>query len=245
MNIKIILKNLSIFCFVYGTIMLFTNITKTFFVLWVISGVIFLIFYYLFKINIFNKFIYSVIIFVMAIGFIILIIGSIEISLNMKYREKDNLDYIIVLGALVLDDGPSLSTIYRLDSAIDYMNRNDNTICILSGAKGENEPDTEAKIMSEYMIKKGIPYERLILEEQSTNTYDNLLFSSKFVDINNDDIGIVTNNFHVSRAIFISKKIGYKNVYGIPAYSLPINLISNYIRESIALFYYKIKLLFL
>lgn len=225
--------------------MLFTNITKTFFFLWLLISLIFYALYFLYNKNIINKIPYNIkIVFstFAIIGLIVLFISFSEVIIHYNEKPKKDLDYIIVLGALVLDNGPALSTIYRLDEAIKYLNENQQTRCIVSGGKGDNEPDTEANIMSKYMIEEGIEIDRLILEDEATSTLENLAFSEKFLDKNINEVGIVTNNFHVSRAIYLAKKLGYKNVCGIPSYSLPINALSNCLRESIAMIYYKLKL---
>lgn len=63
---------------------------------------------------------------------------------------KQNLDYMIVLGAQVHEDGPSVVLKYRLDAAIDYLNENPDTNCIVSGGQGANEPFPEAKGWNEW-----------------------------------------------------------------------------------------------
>ena len=232
-----------VFCIVYGTIMFFTNITKTFFLIWMFLAIVFYIIYLMFKKGIIDKipclFRKIIIIFSTLIVFIVLI-NLFEIIKYYNKKPAPNLDYIIVLGALVTDRGPAMSTIYRLDEAIDYLNNNHNTKCILTGAKGDNEPDCESVIMAQYLIDNNIDKDRLILEKESFSTYENINNSKQFIDIDNDKIGIATNNFHVCRAIFLANKLGYKYVDGLASYSLPINSFSNLLRETMALIYYKV-----
>ncbi|MDF2879300.1 MAG: YdcF family protein, partial [Clostridia bacterium] len=82
--------------------------------------------------------------------------------------------YIIILGARVKDETPSLALKYRLDKAYTYLNKNPQTIAILSGGQGPGESITEAEAMRRYLSQKGIAKERLVLEEHSTNTYENI-----------------------------------------------------------------------
>ena len=63
---------------------------------------------------------------------------------QMHAKADENLDYIIVLGAQVRADGPSKVLKHRLNTAIDYLEKNPETICIVSGGQGYNEPCTEA-----------------------------------------------------------------------------------------------------
>lgn len=70
---------------------------------------------------------------------------------QMHAKADENLDYIIVLGAQVRADGPSKVLKHRLNTAIDYLEKNPETICIVSGGQGYNEPCTEAQAMADYM----------------------------------------------------------------------------------------------
>lgn len=242
--IKILLLFFSIFSLIYGIIMLFTNITKTFFLIWVVVSIFTYIIYKFFQ----NDLVYKIpniirkIFLVSTILVIIVYISNmIEISKDFNKKPQENLDYIIVPGALVTDNGPALSTIYRLDEAIKYLNENPNTKCILTGGKGYNEPECESIVMAEYLIEHNIDESRLIIEKESTSTYENLEYSKNFIDISNNSVGIVTNNFHVHRAIYLANKLGYKNVSGISSYSLPINTLSNVCREAVGMMIYKLK----
>lgn len=223
--------------------MAFTNITKFFFTMWMIVGILSFVLYFLCKFDI-VKYIPATTLKVVAGIFVLFVIiilyEMINIFIHFNEKPKPNLDYIIVLGALVTEHGPAASTYYRLEKALGYLYENQDTKCILSGGKGDDEPDTEAKIMSEYLLKKGIDKNRIILEDKSKSTYENLDFSKNYLDIENDTVGIVSNNFHIYRALLIAKKIGYKNVCGLPSYSLRINLLSNFLRESMALIIYQI-----
>lgn len=89
------------------------------------------------------------------------------------------MDYIIVLGAQVKESGPSVVLRYRLDRAVSYLKENDNTLVIVSGGKGINEPATEASVMKEYLINEGINEERIIIEDKSNTTKENLINSKK------------------------------------------------------------------
>ena len=132
---------------------------------------------------------------------------------------EPDLDYIIVLGAQVRSNGPSNVLKYRLDKAADYLKRNPGTICIVSGGQGANEPSSEASVM----------------EDQSRDTHENIVYSARLFDPSEGQIGIVTNNFHVFRAIHLAKKAGYRNVSGIAASVNPYYLLNNMLRESLGI----------
>ena len=84
------------------------------------------------------------------------------------------------------------------------------------------------------VCREGSKKGRIILEDKSTTTKENLQYSSKYFDINNDTIGIVTNNFHLFRSTYIAKKLEFKNLYGIASKSRIKNLPNNLLREFFA-----------
>ena len=126
----------------------------------------------------------------------------------------------VVLGCMVYPHGPSLSLKQRLDAAYEFLTRNPNARCVLSGGKGENEPVSEALAMEEYLIKLGISPDRLFREEKSTNTRENILFSKEIIEKEGlcPDITLITNNFHQYRAQKIAEECDIKS-YGFSAKS--------------------------
>ena len=149
---------------------------------------------------------------------------------SMYTDGRGGLDYIIVLGAQVRKDGPSPVLKYRLDKAVEYLNENPDTVCIVSGGQGSNEPWTEAEGMAQYLQEKGIDTARILTEDQSQTTEQNIT-NSKMLMKEGASVGIVTNNFHVFRALQIAKKYGLSDVCGIAADSTPKYLPNNMLRE--------------
>lgn len=142
-----------------------------------------------------------------------------------------NLDYLIVLGAQIYDNGPSTVLKYRLDRTIEYLEENPETVCIVSGGQGYNEPYTEAEGMAMYLEAHGIDGSRIIQEPKATNTVENIRNSIKLMDSPDARVGIVTNNFHVFRGVHIAKKQGLVNAEGIAADTTKAYLPNNMFRE--------------
>ena len=131
-----------------------------------------------------------------------------------------NLRYIIILGAQIRGKRVTEALKRRLDRGIRYLNENPETIVIVSGGRGKGEDITEAEAMAKYLENCGIDTTRICLEEKSTSTYENLRKSLAFIDDERQDkIGIVTNNFHIYRAVKLAKSIGYRKVYALTASS--------------------------
>ena len=159
---------------------------------------------------------------------------------GMKTTARKNLDYVVVLGAHVKGDVPSKALELRLKAALKYARENEDTVLILSGGQGFGEDITEAKCMENYLTVHGISKERLVLEEKSTNTKENLKFSDELTGCSQKNTGILSNNFHVYRAVKIAEKAGYEHPYGIAAPSDPIMQVHYVVREAAALIKAKI-----
>jgi uncharacterized SAM-binding protein YcdF (DUF218 family) len=124
-----------------------------------------------------------------------------------------------------------------LDRAIQYLENNPETICIVSGGKGYNEPFAEAVVMADYLKEKGISEDRILLEAESTNTEENIINSMALME-KGTSVGIVTNNFHVFRAVHIAKREGLERVCGIAADTTALYLPNNMLREFFAVVRY-------
>ena len=225
---------LSIISFLYGISILNVNSGSLFYLIWFLISEFFIIIDLLIYFKVFERYrvFKKIFIWVCSIGIcIFLVILSFIIS-KMNVKPVKNLDYIIVLGAQVKESGPSVVLRYRLDRAVSYLKENDNTLVIVSGGQGANEKATEASVMKEYLVNNGINENRIIIEDKSNTTKENLINSKKIIR-DNKSIGIVTNNFHMYRALLIGKKYKVKAV-GIPSKSNSYYLPNNLLREVFA-----------
>lgn len=166
-----------------------------------------------------------------CIGISLFLIVEGFIISGFSKSAPDGLDYLVVLGAQMKASGPSRALQYRLDAAIEYLVNNPDTCVIVSGGQGSDEHIPEAQGMYDYLISKGISAERIVKEDQSKNTFQNLTFSAQYLDKETDSVGVVSNNFHVFRAVKIAKKAGYQNVSGIAARGEPFLQLNNMMRE--------------
>ena len=92
-------------------------------------------------------------------------------------KVRPDLDYIIVLGAHVAGTRLSKALLERTRRALRYLEENPETRAVLSGGQGQGEQISEAEAMYRYLTEHGIDGSRLILEDRSTNTKENLDFS--------------------------------------------------------------------
>ena len=154
-----------------------------------------------------------------AAGLLILLYGSIRVLSGTRKTAAEEADYCIVLGAKVNAATPSRALRYRLEAALDYAVEHPGTKLVLSGGKGGGEEISEAECMKNWLLDKGISEDRLILEDESTSTVENLKFSDQLTGCSEHTVCIVSNDFHIYRAVRLAETLGYRHVSGLPARS--------------------------
>ena len=145
-------------------------------------------------------------------------------------------DVVIVLGAGLRGEEVGRPLARRLDAAIVYFNRNPEAYIIVTGGLGERARITEAEAMRRYLVARGVPEERIIKEDQSTSTYENLLFAKAILDERfpaGYSSVLITNDFHIYRAVGTARQVGLE-VSRIGAYTDWYTWPVNYLRETLA-----------
>ena len=142
-------------------------------------------------------------------------------------------DALIVLGAGIRGETVTLPLMYRLDKAVEYINKNQNAIIVVSGGQGAQENITEALAMEKYLTSRGVPKDKIIREEKATSTFENFEYSKQILDKyfkKPYKIAFITNNFHIYRASRLAKIVGFDSTQchaKLEWYTIPIN----YLRE--------------
>lgn len=237
--ILVICVLLGILCLLYfGIITLYAGLTTAFAWFWICAGIGFIVLSFIVKFIIKNEvkipgFARYLMIAIISIGLCIFLLLEGTLIYYSGKKADANADYMIVLGAQVRGTTITKSLKKRLDTALEYLEVNPDTIVIVSGGKGKGEDITEAKAMSSYLISKGIDKERILQEDQSTNTNENIRNSKKLIKDENANVVIVTNGFHVFRSISIAKKQKLTSVQGLAAPSDPILTLNYYVREAV------------
>ena len=119
---------------------------------------------------------------------------------------------------------------------VEYLQANPEAIAVLSGGQGADEEVSEAAFMYQKMVAAGIDPARLVLEDQSTDTSENLRFSRALIP-EGASVGIVTNNFHIFRALALARKLGWEEVRGVPVATSLFSLPHYLMREFVGVIY--------
>ncbi|MGE7113503.1 YdcF family protein [Lysinibacillus sp. NPDC047702] len=121
-------------------------------------------------------------------------------------------NFIIALGSGLIGDKVPPLLASRLDEAVrQYKKNGERPYIIVSGGQGTDEKVSEAYAMKNYIIEvHQIPTQKIIMEDQSINTEQNMAFSKAIMDRHaqgeNYRSLFVTNNFHVFRASIYARK---------------------------------------
>lgn len=161
--------------------------------------------------------------------------GAAAVIHGMRQEAPPDLEYVVVLGAQVRGKTPSRSLSLRLARALEYAQENEHTRLILSGGQGRGEDISEATCMYNYLSTHGISADRLIMEPNSTTTKENLQFSDVLTGCSKCATGILSNDFHIFRALALARAQGYTEPYGIPAPSYSLMQVHFIVREIFAL----------
>lgn len=150
---------------------------------------------------------------------------------------QEEVPYLVVLGAKVREDGPSVSLWDRIYAAADYLNAHPDTIAIVSGGQGTDEPITEAQAMYDELVKLGIPEERIWMEDKATSTDENMRFSLELIEEKTgsrpEKLGILSSEYHLYRASLMAKKLGIGFV-GVPAKTSRLSQLINHAMREVA-----------
>ncbi|MFU0832315.1 MAG: DUF218 domain-containing protein [Oscillospiraceae bacterium] len=117
---------------------------------------------------------------------------------------------VLVLGSKVNGNVPSADLLARIETAAEYLNENPNAVCVACGGQGPGENRTEAAVIREELVSRGIDSSRIYLEDSSTSTQENIGNALAVIEANslNRNLAIVTDEYHEYRACSVARGYG-------------------------------------
>ena len=160
-------------------------------------------------------------------------------------------DYILILGCKIRPDGtlpPLLRA--RADRALEFAGMQKKAsgkdiVFVPSGGQGADEVMAEADAVGNYLVSRGIPENRILPENRSASTYENIRNSARLIledhaekaacgaDSRRPEAAFSTTNYHVFRAGLIASEMGFR-MEGIGSPTKRYFWINAFIREFIA-----------
>ena len=147
-------------------------------------------------------------------------------------------EYLVILGCQVNGSLASLPLLRRGYSAVNYLKKHENVKAVITGGQGPREDITEAEAMRRLLAENGIGADRILIEDKSRSTIENLKFANELYDLLDKNIVIVTSDYHMFRSLSIAKKLGYQNIAGLAARSQFSVLPAYLSREYLAVVFY-------
>ena len=148
---------------------------------------------------------------------------------------------MVILGCKVESWGPSILLQDRLDKALDYLEDHPDLTIVVSGGQGADEPMSEAQCMYDYLTAHGVDGSRILLEDQSHNTWENLRFTRALLEeqgVDASQMVVVSNGFHLTRVRMLWDRVwdgeNTLSTLAAPSSHVPSRL-KMYIREPFAL----------
>ena len=167
-----------------------------------------------------------------------LIVEGIILS-NMSGKASANeTEYIVILGCQVNGSFASLPLLRRGYNAVNYLKSHENVKAVITGGQGPREDITEAEAMRHLLAENDIGEDRILIEDKSRSTIENLKFADELYNLLDKNIVIVTSDYHMFRSLSIAKKLGYQNVAGLAARSQLSVLPAYLLREYMAVMFY-------
>ena len=180
--------------------------------------------------------------FLVIIG-ILIYAGTEAVIIHASFGDPDeDVEYMVVLGAKVNYNGPSVSLQDRINAAYNYMVAHPDVIAIVSGGQGKDEPLSEAACMYDNLVDMGIDPHRIWPEDRATSTWENMRFTLDLIEQKTgqrpEKLGVLSSEYHLFRASLFAKACNVDFV-GIPApTSRPSQKLNHFMREVAGVWHY-------
>ena len=150
-----------------------------------------------------------------------MLIGAIIADVIAACHEPEpDKDFLIILGCGIRQDGtPTPLLRGRIDRALAFAQKQKqqtgkDLIFVTSGGQGPREVTSESASMKQYLLAQGVPEERIIEEDRSTDTAQNMRFSKEKIQAVNPKgkVAFVTTNYHVFRGGLCARRVKMRAV---------------------------------
>ncbi|HJB80452.1 YdcF family protein [uncultured Flavonifractor sp.] len=148
---------------------------------------------------------------------------------------------MVILGCKVESWGPSILLQDRLDKALDYLEDHPDLTIVVSGGQGDDEHQSEAQCMYDYLTAHGVDGGQILMEDQSHNTWENICFTQELLQaegVDTSEMLVVSNGFHLARVRMLWDR-AWEGEYTLSTLAAPSSHIPSrlkmYIREPLAL----------
>lgn len=126
----------------------------------------------------------------------------------IHFGKRKKLDQIVVLGSGIFGEKVTPLLAGRIQKGMDLLESNPGSVLILSGGQGPGESIPEGEAMAAWAREHGADPQRLVIENQSRNTEENLFYSSRLFVRPDGRTAVVSTGYHVFRALLLARRQG-------------------------------------
>lgn len=183
----------------------------------------------------------KVVLAVVGFGVIVSVVNLCFILTPAVGSLEDDVQYVILLGGGIDKNGKLPKSVEnRAKVAAEYLNKHEDTVCIVTGGTLKWLPFPEAPEIKRELERNGVSGSRILVEDKSLDTIQNFQFSCKMLaeyknvpqsEILSSKIMVVTSHFHLRRAERLAKRMGFTNIKGLPAKVGSFSVLHSYVRE--------------
>ena len=238
----------------------FWDIVVSFTHIWTALG-LYLIFLGIYRIktghsfwSIWKKWIKITFVSLFSLGATIALINLIFILNPAIVSVNETAENVILLGGGIDKDGKlPASVLTRVEKTAEYLNQHPESVCVVTGGTLKWLPYAEAPELKNQLVNRGVAPERILVEDQAKDTIQNFQFSCKMLaeyrglsieEVLEMPTAVVTSRYHLRRSERLARRIGYKNIKGIPAACPLIYVPHSYVREICAYVKLNLRILF-
>ena len=170
-------------------------------------------------------------------------LGTEAVIIHASFGDpEEEVEYMVVLGAKVNYNGPSVSLMDRIQAAYDYMTAHPQVTAVVSGGQGKDEPLSEAACMYDNLVEMGIDPHRILMEDRATSTWENMQFTLELLQEKTgtrpQKLGVLSSEYHLFRASLFAKACDVDFV-GIPASTSRLSQkVNHFLREVAGVWHY-------
>ncbi len=174
---------------------------------------------------------------VAALILLFIAVSVLMICNAVRTAPADTAVTLVIPGAGIKDDRPSLMLYGRLRAAATYLKENPQVPCVVSGGKGRDEICSEAEVMRACLLELGVEADRIYMEMQSANTIENMQYTEQVIRENGlpTQIVIATQEFHQLRCAVFAKKANLNPVGTATCSTPPYLFLCFWVREFIGI----------
>ncbi len=194
---------------------------------------------------------------IVSLGAFTVVIAIINLTLILTpdvVGSDEKTEHVILLGGGISKDGKlPKSVMARVEKAAEYLNKNPEAICVVTGGTLKWLPYPEAPELKTQLVLAGVNADNILVEDQALDTIQNFQLSCKLLaefkqttvqEILQTPTAVVTSRYHLRRSERLARRMGFTNIKGIPVACPPVYVLHSYVREICAYVKLNLRILF-